>query len=807
MKNFSSTPIHLMTIAPSVTWICMPWQSVNCGSLGLSLLKSILEEAACKVEIRYLNLSFADQIGQDLYQKFQYSSHAGELVFTPAAFYLEGDTLESWLAASTRVVKQETGVDEETFRHLVLYHVPKYLERCLATISWSQNQVIGFCLVYDQNLPSIALANRVKHLYPDLPILIGGASAFGTMGTQLVNDFPSIDVAVLGEAERVIVPIVHALAQKRAPERIPGISYGKKTDKERLVVTTSRPPKTDLDALPLPNFDDYFGQRRSFAFEGDPWGSFESSRGCWWGERSTCSFCGLNGEAIIYRVKSPQQVVAEVRQLREKYGVRFLSATDNILPVNALESLIPALSEVAREFPDIELFYQMKSNITRKHAHLMRQAGIRMVQPGIESFSDHILKLMAKGASAITQIQCLKLLSEERFQIIYGILHGSFGETASDYESQRSLIPWIKHLSPPSYFVKISLDRFSPYQETPQKYGIQDLKAAGPVELIYPTSKVDHDKLARSFHFTYVNPQGVEADKALQEAIECLRMEVKAWQDNYVPDSLVYFRTSSQSIHVRDRRSGEEQWTVLSEVEQKIFLRCEEACLYNNLINDSDCFNEDDVKEALEGLMQRRFLLSHEKWLLTLPLRRTSKKIIGLTGKSCVGKTTLLEMFQQQGYNIFDVGSVLIETLGFENYILPPETKLKQFGQGESIFHFLAPYLRARLEDCDTIVVDSLKASNDLEVLRTLFPDMCIELVLVYAPENVRQSRFTRRNRPGDESTLTEKDQKIKDIGISNVMKDATFIIQNNGTYEELCTQFQLLQDKLTTQWAKLEEF
>lgn len=234
MKDVSSIPVGPVVGNPSVTWICMPWQSVNCGSLGLSLLKSILEEASYKVDVCYLNLLFAEQIGQDLYQKFQYSSHAGELIFTPITFGLEGEALEKWFAASACVVEQETGVDEKTFRHLVVHHVPEYLECCFKAISWSQKQVIGFCLVYNQNISSIALAKRVKEHHPDLPILIGGASAFGPMGTQLVKDFTVLDVAVLGEAERVIVPVINALVWKRVPEKVPGISYRKNIGLERI---------------------------------------------------------------------------------------------------------------------------------------------------------------------------------------------------------------------------------------------------------------------------------------------------------------------------------------------------------------------------------------------------------------------------------------------------------------------------------------------------------------------------------------------------------------------------------------------
>lgn len=51
----------------------------------------------------------------------------------------------------------------------------------------------------------------------------------------------------------------------------------------------------NLDDLPLPNYDDYFRQIRDNNFNIDFWLNVESSRGCWWGWKNQCKFCGVNG--------------------------------------------------------------------------------------------------------------------------------------------------------------------------------------------------------------------------------------------------------------------------------------------------------------------------------------------------------------------------------------------------------------------------------------------------------------------------------------------------------------------------------
>jgi hypothetical protein len=410
---------------------------------------------------------------------------------------------------------------------------------------------------------------------------------------------------------------------------------------------------------------------------------------------------------------------------------------------------------------------------------------------------------MAKGASAITQIQCLKLLTEGRFNVIYGILHGTFGETAQDYVEQQRLIPWITHLVPPAYFVKISLDRFSPYQLAPHSYGIENVRAAGPFKLIYPKPDIDHDNLARSFHYTFSEAPDTEVAAMLQAAIEQLRVAVEDWQKNYIPETLVYFQIDERTINVRDRRSGSESWTQLTPAERAVFCYCTEMRSRAQVSEAlAGAVGQAELERAIDSLIERRFLLPHKQWLLTLPLQRRPKRVLGLTGWSCSGKTTLLDKFQQAGYRTFQVGTALIETVGYENYLLPPQEKLARFGKGESIFHLLADQLRQCLADCDLLVIDSLKAAQDQRVLQALLPDACIDAVLVAAADEVRLRRFILRKRPGDEPTLDEKDRKIADIGIQYVMDNAAYVIRDDRSPEDFDREFQLLLEALQKRHA-----
>jgi radical SAM superfamily enzyme YgiQ (UPF0313 family) len=69
---------------------------------------------------------------------------------------------------------------------------------------------------------------------------------------------------------------------------------------------------------------------------------FETSRGCWWGERSHCTFCGLNGSTINYRAMSPEKALRQFDELFKYYPrVSRFESVDNILPRKYLTTVLP----------------------------------------------------------------------------------------------------------------------------------------------------------------------------------------------------------------------------------------------------------------------------------------------------------------------------------------------------------------------------------------------------------------------------------------------------------------------------------
>src|SRR5262249_59991911 len=101
---------------------------------------------------------------------------------------------------------------------------------------------------------------------------------------------------------------------------------------------------------------------------------------------------------------------------------------DNILDTKCLSTVIPRLRGAG-----LELFYEVKSNLTKASLAAMRAAGVTWIQPGIESLSNLTLQVMGKGTTAIQNIQLLRWCAELGVKPSWNILYGFPGEDPAEF--------------------------------------------------------------------------------------------------------------------------------------------------------------------------------------------------------------------------------------------------------------------------------------------------------------------------------------------------------------------------------------
>jgi hypothetical protein len=158
------------------------------------------------------------------------------------------------------------------------------------------------------------------------------------------------------------------------------------------------------------------------------------------------------------------------------------------------------------------------------------KAGITHIQPGIEALSTSLLKRMDKGVTAAQNITLLRYACAVGMSLSWNLLNGFPGDTLEEYEETLALLPLLHHLQPPLASFHLSIDRFSPYFERPEAYGMRNIRPWASYEAILPAG-VDPARVAYHFTAEYecATHQYPEVIHEIEKAIGVWRSE---WDDS-----------------------------------------------------------------------------------------------------------------------------------------------------------------------------------------------------------------------------------------------------------------------------------
>lgn len=484
-----------------VALVNMPFSFSKYPSIQLGTLSTLLKSQGIAVDCHHLNVRFAHKIGVPLY----------ELICEKRALF--GEWLFSYLlfrdnpkrAEYPRVFKpvfeqiaQQSGQPIGYFQEMAGKIAPQFLTWALTAIDWSRYKLIGFTSTFDQNVASLTMAKLIKDLYPDVTIVFGGANYDGEMGLEYFRAFPFIDHVVVGEGEVAFPALAHRVLGTRTDEFPPGVAF-REDGQVRLNPNTSL--FTDFAKTGPPDYDDYYhllAELGDTAQGLDRILLYEGSRGCWWGEKHHCTFCGLNAQSMKFRAKSPEQVARDMTYLSHRYDTARFRLVDNIVDMKYIDQLF---GKFAADHCDLDVFIETKSNLQKAQIKTLALGGVKCMQPGLESLSVSQLKAMDKGVTPMQNIVCLKWSYYYRITVSWNILLGFPGETNDDYLRQIDLIPSLVHLQPPEAAGKFWLERFSPYYARPHEYGVRMTGPGLAYQYVYDGRQVDLNKIAYDFEY------------------------------------------------------------------------------------------------------------------------------------------------------------------------------------------------------------------------------------------------------------------------------------------------------------------
>jgi len=556
-----------------------PLAHLSWPAIGVHQLQACAREAGLEVAVLYVNQLYAALVGPVRYASLCNAPvHwlLGERLFARAAwgapplgYQVEGflaevaaaaeippragytDHLTHSSGAPGGAALQEGGpvLDREELLRCEAQSVA-LAESLSARIAAARYPVVGATSTFDQTAAGLSILRRVKRRHPRGVTVMGGANCEGPMAVGVRSLAVEIDVVCSGESEAVFVELLRACLDG-APPSAP------------LLAGAAHP---DLDALPRLRYGEYFEQVHPDLDQVPLWVLFETSRGCWWADRSQCTFCGLARSGKGFRRKSADRVVEHLSGILAESPTRRVCMTDNTMPADYHDTLVPRLTA---ELPGVHLFYEQRADLSLDQVAALHRAGCRSIQPGIEALDSSLLRLVRKGLPARRNLALLRYARAVGMVLRWNLLWGFPGDDAEAYRRSAALIPRLHHLPPPQALAHLHLDRFSPYLERPEEFGITELRPLWTYAEVFPPW-ADLDQLA--YHFEGSYPCGSHDH---EEVIGHLREEVGRWQARWDqgPPALELRRPAPGAyILVDTRGSGPGSVLHLGEVQARAVL-------------------------------------------------------------------------------------------------------------------------------------------------------------------------------------------------------------------------------------------
>jgi radical SAM superfamily enzyme YgiQ (UPF0313 family) len=330
----------------------------------------------------------------------------------------------------------------------------------VAKLQWGSPSLVGLsCFTYQRHL-TLRLARALKGRTRGRPpvVLLGGPHAT-PLAHPILERCSWIDGVVVGEGEGTLRAVATRLARGQELAGTPGLASRRG---DEVLAAPVRRRIGNLDALPaiagarfpILGVDPVFQLRHLI-----------TARGC----SGRCLFCEaprIWGGRV--RSRSVGNVLAEIRALRTRYGLCFLSFRDDTFTedpgwtVRFCRALIDSRAD---------LLWDCQSRANRLDPAIvawMRKAGCVQIQLGVESGSEEMLRVLRKPFDLPRVSAAAQACREAGVLLSLYLITGVPGETLRDIRATEQLVAALRPAS-------LVVSRLSIYPGTPLAEGIPDI--------------------------------------------------------------------------------------------------------------------------------------------------------------------------------------------------------------------------------------------------------------------------------------------------------------------------------------------
>ncbi len=297
-----------------------------------------------------------------------------------------------------------------------------------------QPDIIGISVMTGRCiLDAIELSQKVKTLYPEIPIIWGGYHPTLLPDQTLTEDY--IDYIVYGEGEYTMLDLAKSIERNSPIEEVKGIYYKKGS---KILATPLRPLIKDLDELPFPAWH-LFDMKKYIDYE-VLYGRFlnlNTSRGC----PFNCSFCCEPAfHKRRWRANSSRRVVEMLKFVKSEYKIDHVVFRDSLFTANLkrLDEICDGLIE-----NKLNLHWHCPNHIQNWDKDLlkkMRRAGCVRFEFGVESGSPRILKLVNKRFTLEEVYDTFKKCHDVGIIPEINLMGGMLTETKEDFNMTMELL-------------------------------------------------------------------------------------------------------------------------------------------------------------------------------------------------------------------------------------------------------------------------------------------------------------------------------------------------------------------------------
>jgi ribosomal peptide maturation radical SAM protein 1 len=605
----------------TVLLMAMPFAGITLPSIQLSVLEAYCKQRGITIHTRNLYLKAAEVYGLQTYQSLIYppnDSYTAQMVFSKYVFP------EHWTS------------NEERFQEYFTTHISKnkesnlfsfddYISRTdalyewiLEHVNWRSFDIIGFTLNYGQLLPSLAVAKKIKELAPEKIIVFGGSRTIGELGMNILLAFDYVDYIVSGEGEEALYRIA---SEPDNYDSIPRLIY-RKGDQ---VLWNRSDECVDLNNESIPSYDQFYQELAATSDEIQQYFQYfgelpvEICRGCWW---NRCTFCNLNIQHHGYQEKSVDRIIQEIQWLSERYHMMDFQLIGNTLPKTEYTVLFEKLKQLGRDF---SFFVEVRAGqLSSDDYRLMKDAGFRSIQTGIESFSPNYLRKINKGVRVIDNIAALKFCKETKIKNSYNLIVRYPNEEPVDFEETKNIVSLLKGYLDPPQLCELRVMYGSPIYLHPEQFNIDTLRNTAVDLLMYPPEYLEKD-FSFVYDFIQKTPSPKNDWKSLVDEWKKERetAEIEGVKRQTDRDTLIfYFVDGGTFLKIYDKRDRQNiRIFVLNDLERRVFLSCVDIISFKELQKRFIDVSEFELIAILQSFEQNGLLFIEDDHYLCLPLR------------------------------------------------------------------------------------------------------------------------------------------------------------------------------------------